>query len=70
MPDGGEERLRVAGADTTVSVTVDVAEPAGLLESDAWMTRLALPAAEGIPEREQLLMDKPAGSVPFTREHV
>lgn len=60
--------VSVAGAATTVNVMDEVAESVGWWESDAFMTRLVLPATDGVPVIVQLLMLKPEGRVPLTIE--
>ena len=64
-PDEPEE-----GAALTVKVTVPVVDAAGELESVALIVSADAPAAVGVPESEQLVNVRPAGTVPLVKEQV
>jgi len=59
-PDDPEE-----GAALTVTTTVPVVDAAGELESVALMVSAETPAVVGVPESEQLVRVRPAGTVPL-----
>ena len=64
-PDAPEE-----GAVLIVTTTVPVVDAAGELESVALRVSVEAPAVVGVPESEQLVSVRPAGTVPLVKVQV
>ena len=68
VPAGGGVSVRVAAAGLMTTETLPVVESAGDAASVALTATIEVPAAVGVPLREQFAFSvRPAGSVPLTR---